>query len=192
MFFFPSHPTPLPLATRPGPCAAPPARPLACMNDVMPSWCPPCSQWFAREMPEWDMEKYRFYCDLPGDAWESGALQVGAWCARACVCVCVCVGGMGLWPGVAATCTHTKLWTCALAVAAPPLHPSPRPPTLSPIPLPLQRFTPPPPPLPALSLPPPPSPRPCPRSNTCWPRSALCPRWCGTRPPASSYAPTRP
>jgi hypothetical protein len=25
-------------------------------------------------MPEWDMEKYRFYLDLPGDFWESGAL----------------------------------------------------------------------------------------------------------------------
>jgi hypothetical protein len=25
-------------------------------------------------MPEWDMEKYRFYIDLPGDFWESGTL----------------------------------------------------------------------------------------------------------------------
>jgi hypothetical protein len=25
-------------------------------------------------MPEWDMEKYRFYLDLPGDFWESGTL----------------------------------------------------------------------------------------------------------------------
>ncbi|WIA18809.1 hypothetical protein OEZ85_003491 [Tetradesmus obliquus] len=32
------------------------------------------SQWFSPEMPEWDMEKYRFYLDLPGDFWESGAL----------------------------------------------------------------------------------------------------------------------
>jgi len=33
-----------------------------------------CSQWFSPEMPEWDMEKYRFYLDLPGDFWESGTL----------------------------------------------------------------------------------------------------------------------
>ncbi|KAG2494742.1 hypothetical protein HYH03_006989 [Edaphochlamys debaryana] len=33
------------------------------------------TQWFAQEMPEWDMEKYRFYVDLPGDFWESGVLQ---------------------------------------------------------------------------------------------------------------------
>eukprot|EP00879_Flechtneria_rotunda_P018283 GHRR01019180.1.p1 GENE.GHRR01019180.1~~GHRR01019180.1.p1 ORF type:complete len:509 (+),score=127.64 GHRR01019180.1:313-1839(+) len=32
------------------------------------------SQWFSPEMPEWDMEKYRFYLDLPGDFWESGTL----------------------------------------------------------------------------------------------------------------------
>jgi cell division protease FtsH len=25
-------------------------------------------------MPEWNMEKYRFYVDLPGDFWESGVL----------------------------------------------------------------------------------------------------------------------
>lgn len=35
---------------------------------------PPHSQWFSPEMPEWDMEKYRFYLDLPGDFWESGTL----------------------------------------------------------------------------------------------------------------------
>lgn len=34
----------------------------------------PHSQWFSPEMPEWDMEKYRFYLDLPGDFWESGTL----------------------------------------------------------------------------------------------------------------------
>ncbi|EFJ40530.1 hypothetical protein VOLCADRAFT_121711 [Volvox carteri f. nagariensis] len=33
------------------------------------------TQWFCTEMPEWDMEKYRFYVDLPGDFWESGVLQ---------------------------------------------------------------------------------------------------------------------
>ncbi|PNW85891.1 hypothetical protein CHLRE_03g201100v5 [Chlamydomonas reinhardtii] len=33
------------------------------------------TQWFCAEMPEWDMEKYRFYVDLPGDFWESGVLQ---------------------------------------------------------------------------------------------------------------------
>lgn len=26
-------------------------------------------------MPEWDMEKYRFYVDLPGDVWERGDLM---------------------------------------------------------------------------------------------------------------------
>jgi hypothetical protein len=26
-------------------------------------------------MPEWNMEKYRFYVDLPGDFWESGVLM---------------------------------------------------------------------------------------------------------------------
>lgn len=41
-----------------------------------PPPCPPlpCSQWFCPEMPEWDMEKYRFYVDLPGDFWEKGEL----------------------------------------------------------------------------------------------------------------------
>lgn len=34
----------------------------------------PCSQWFCPEMPEWNMEKYRFYVDLPGDFWDSGVL----------------------------------------------------------------------------------------------------------------------
>ncbi|GLC47538.1 hypothetical protein PLESTB_001403000 [Pleodorina starrii] len=33
------------------------------------------TQWFCSEMPEWDMEKYRFYVDLPGDFWERGVLQ---------------------------------------------------------------------------------------------------------------------
>ncbi len=33
------------------------------------------SQWFAPEMPEWNMEKYRFYVDLPGDFWEGGRLM---------------------------------------------------------------------------------------------------------------------
>ncbi len=32
------------------------------------------SQWYCPEMPEWNMEKYRFYVDLPGDFWESGVL----------------------------------------------------------------------------------------------------------------------
>lgn len=32
------------------------------------------TQWFAPELPEWDMEKYRFYVDLPGDFWEQGVL----------------------------------------------------------------------------------------------------------------------
>ena len=25
-------------------------------------------------MPEWNMEKYRFYVDLPGDFWDSGVM----------------------------------------------------------------------------------------------------------------------
>lgn len=31
-------------------------------------------QWYCPEMPEWNMEKYRFYLDLPGDFWENGQL----------------------------------------------------------------------------------------------------------------------
>jgi hypothetical protein len=31
-------------------------------------------QWYCPEMPEWNMEKYRFYVDLPGDFWERGSL----------------------------------------------------------------------------------------------------------------------
>ena len=27
---------------------------------------------YAEERPEWQMEKYRFYCELPGDIWEDG------------------------------------------------------------------------------------------------------------------------
>jgi hypothetical protein len=45
----------------------------------------PRSRWLSPELPEWDMEKYRFYLDLPGDFWEGGQLmkylrerQVGA------------------------------------------------------------------------------------------------------------------
>lgn len=30
--------------------------------------------WYCPEMPEWNMEKYRFYVDLPGDFWDRGAL----------------------------------------------------------------------------------------------------------------------
>jgi hypothetical protein len=30
--------------------------------------------WYCPEMPEWSMEKYRFYLDLPGDFWERGTL----------------------------------------------------------------------------------------------------------------------
>lgn len=32
------------------------------------------TQWFCPEMPEWNMEKYRFYVDLPGDFWEDEVL----------------------------------------------------------------------------------------------------------------------
>lgn len=31
-------------------------------------------QWYCPEMPEWNMEKYRFYVDLPGDFWDNGTL----------------------------------------------------------------------------------------------------------------------
>jgi hypothetical protein len=49
-------------------------------------------------MPEWDMEKYRFYIDLPGDFWESGTLlkylrerevQVRLNDTPCCCCCCV-------------------------------------------------------------------------------------------------------
>lgn len=43
------------------------------------------TQWFSPEMPEWNMEKYRFYLDLPGAA--SGRPWAGA--AR---CWCPCAG----------------------------------------------------------------------------------------------------
>lgn len=33
------------------------------------------SQWYSPEMPEWNMEKYRFYVDLPGDFWENATLM---------------------------------------------------------------------------------------------------------------------
>eukprot|EP00798_Chlamydomonas_sp_ICE-L_P003446 gene3445-13504_t len=32
------------------------------------------NQWYCPEMPEWDMEKYRFYVDLPGDFWDKGVM----------------------------------------------------------------------------------------------------------------------
>jgi len=32
-------------------------------------------RWYCPEMPEWNMEKYRFYVDLPGDFWESGIMM---------------------------------------------------------------------------------------------------------------------
>lgn len=31
-------------------------------------------QWYCPEMPEWNMEKYRFYVDLPGDFWDQGVM----------------------------------------------------------------------------------------------------------------------
>ncbi len=31
-----------------------------------------CRIIYAEERPEWQMEKYRFYCELPGDIWEDG------------------------------------------------------------------------------------------------------------------------
>jgi hypothetical protein len=46
-------------------------------------------------MPEWNMEKYRFYVDLPGDFWESGVMmrylrskEIKVCCVRVrCVCL---------------------------------------------------------------------------------------------------------
>ena len=32
----------------------------------------PCSIAYGPEVPEWKMEKHRFYCELPGDIWEDG------------------------------------------------------------------------------------------------------------------------
>lgn len=88
----------------------------------------PRSQWFSPEMPEWDMEKYRFYLDLPGDFWESGTLlrylrerevQVRTagplWGHRVWVFMCVCVcGGGGLFVagGVAASVLHSCWLGC--------------------------------------------------------------------------------
>jgi len=37
--------------------------------------CTLCRSWYCPEMPEWNMEKYRFYVDLPGDFWESGVMM---------------------------------------------------------------------------------------------------------------------
>lgn len=31
-----------------------------------------CSVAYGPEVPEWKMEKHRFYCELPGDMWEDG------------------------------------------------------------------------------------------------------------------------
>jgi hypothetical protein len=31
-----------------------------------------CSIAYGPEVPEWKMEKHRFYCELPGDIWEDG------------------------------------------------------------------------------------------------------------------------
>ena len=31
-----------------------------------------CSISYGPEVPEWKMEKHRFYCELPGDIWEDG------------------------------------------------------------------------------------------------------------------------
>jgi len=46
------------------------------INLVVPNPAAPDDplQWYCPEMPEWNMEKYRFYVDLPGDFWERGAL----------------------------------------------------------------------------------------------------------------------
>lgn len=57
---------------------------VCCLIHTLP---PFDRQWYCPEMPEWDMEKYRFYVDLPGDFWEGGQLlsylrerEVGASC----------------------------------------------------------------------------------------------------------------
>lgn len=36
---------------------------------------PPCRVQYADEVPEWKMEKNRYYCELPGDVWEEGELM---------------------------------------------------------------------------------------------------------------------
>ena len=33
-------------------------------------------QWYCPEMPEWNMEKYRFYVDLPGEMFDALHLYV--------------------------------------------------------------------------------------------------------------------
>lgn len=49
-------------------------------------------------MPEWDMEKYRFYVDLPGDFWESGVLQQALAAQRAAGAVWDPVSGQYVLP----------------------------------------------------------------------------------------------
>jgi hypothetical protein len=79
----------------PPPHAGPDGRPLSILvpNPAAPH---DPSQWFSPELPEWDMEKFRFYVDLPGDFWESGALlrylrEKEVQVRLTCVCVmCVC------------------------------------------------------------------------------------------------------
>lgn len=36
---------------------------------------PACSIQYANEVPEWKMEKNRYYVELPGDVWEEGTLM---------------------------------------------------------------------------------------------------------------------
>jgi len=50
-----------------------PACPAALRQLILPCLAR-CSRWWSPELPEWDMEKYRFYVDLPGDFWDSGLL----------------------------------------------------------------------------------------------------------------------
>jgi cell division protease FtsH len=59
------------------------------------------SQWFAPELPEWDMEKYRFYVDLPGARRARGGsgVSAGRWTGRGLGCW-ECWLGLRGWRGV--------------------------------------------------------------------------------------------
>lgn len=53
-----------------------PTHPLCseCLLPV-PMSCPPNRIQYAEEVPEWKMEKNRYYVELPGDVWEEGELM---------------------------------------------------------------------------------------------------------------------
>lgn len=49
--------------------------PQLCASLRLPSYPSPNRIQYAEEVPEWQMEKNRYYVELPGDVWEEGELM---------------------------------------------------------------------------------------------------------------------